>query len=78
MAYEGFSPDFPVILCGVRDGEITEDGLGSQQFANFDEAKKAFPDLDPDKNTTRFTWAAKGGEMLTRFETWKANDFYST
>lgn len=78
MAWVDFSPEFPVIVVGVIDGQITPDGKGSQTFANLEEARKVFPDLDPDHNTKRFTWAAKGGEMLTRFETWKANEFYST
>lgn len=78
MTWEGFSPDLPVIVCGVVDGEITENGSGGQRFANLEDARKVFPDLDPAQNTKRFTWAAKGGDNLVRFETWKANEIYSS
>ncbi len=76
MALLGFSPEAPVIVCGVRDGHLTEDGQCSQEFPNFEEAKKVFPDFDPAKNTKRFTWAMGNGES-SRFETWKANDLYA-
>lgn len=71
-----FSPENPVLVCGIMDGRITEDGRGIQEFKNFAEAKKAFPDLDPVLGTERFTNAMEdriGDCQATRFETWEVN-----
>ena len=69
----------PVIVCGVDDGKITDDGLGAQEFKNFNDAKRVFPDLNIHKNSKNFTGAF--GNKLSgplRFETWKANQMYSS
>jgi hypothetical protein len=50
------------------------------EFANLDEAKQAFPDLDPDINGKRFTWAMHGrvaGVPAMRFESWDAYEIFS-
>lgn len=70
-----------VIIVGVRDGQVTEDGKGEQEFPSIDEAREIFPDLDPAKNTERFTQAmqtmVEGRVVGLRFETWKAYQLYS-
>lgn len=80
---EDFFPEkwvlnLPVIVCGVSKGHDTENGEGFEHFSNFDEAKKHYPELDIYKPSKRFTQAFGdkiSGEL--RFETWKANEFYS-
>lgn len=79
-------PEFgntPVIICGTKNGIITNDGSGYEDFNNLKEALVEYPDLHPKLNTKRFTWAMKettedGKIKKLRFETWKAYDFYST
>lgn len=69
-----------VIVVGVQDGLITEDGLGSKVFGSLEEALQEFPDLDLDNHSKRFTKAfpqARDG-ISYRFETWPANKLYST
>lgn len=69
-----FSPENPVLVCGIVGGKITEDGQGIQRFEDFAAAKEAFPDLDPMLGTERFTWAMAdriGDRPATRFETWE-------
>ncbi len=67
-----------VVVCGVREGRIVSDGQGAQHFKNLADAHHAFPDLDPDNSTKRFT-AATGdpekGEM--RFDTHQAHALYT-
>lgn len=49
-------------------------------YPNLAAARKAFPDLDPHNNTTRFTAAMPGGGdngPTLRFETWAAYEGYS-
>lgn len=74
--------DVPVIVVGVSNGEITETGLGYQEYGSITTAQIQFPDLDPNQNTPRFTWAMKemrnGKVARLRFETWNAYDLYST
>jgi hypothetical protein len=71
----------PVIVVGVDVGIFTLNGKGSEEFTNLHAALKKYPDLDPNKNTERFTWAMKevSGKRINklRFETWAANDLYS-
>jgi PIN domain len=69
----------PVIVCGVKNGKITENGLGSMEFPNIQKAKETFPSLDIYKHSKDFTWAM--GDKITgklRFETWKAYEVYSS
>jgi hypothetical protein len=82
MAWSGWRPEMPVIVAGVENGKITHDGKGYQEFGSLADAQSVFPDLDPQKNSERFTWAMAGGTSegrdRIRFETWKANELYST
>jgi hypothetical protein len=59
------------VIVSLRDG---------YDFANLEEAKKVFPDLDPDTNGKRFTWAMQGrvdGALAMRFESWEAYERFS-
>ena len=49
--------DMPVVLYGVSDYKITEDGSGTQEFASFRQAKKIFPGLSVEKSSENFTEA---------------------
>jgi len=73
--------NIPVIVCGIENGVITEDGSGYENYKNLREAMIDFPDLHPNIQSKRFTWASKEGKgnniIKLRFETWKANDIYS-
>jgi hypothetical protein len=54
---------------------------GAKQFQSLAQAKKEFPTLDPFVNGKDFTWAMKdkvNGQDAMRFESWAANDMYST
>ena len=72
----------PVIICGVSELGITENGIGSKDYPSLKEALSEFPDLHPELNSRRFTWAMKeliDGEIVRlRFETWPANQLYSS
>jgi hypothetical protein len=70
--------NLPVLVCGVSQGKITENGSGCENFPNIKMAKEVYPELDPDKSSAQFT-AAIGNRINEelRFETWKANEFYS-
>jgi len=60
-----------VVVLSVHEG---------YEFANLDEAKKSYPDLDPNKNGENFTWAMHdkvNGKPAMRFESWKANESFS-
>jgi hypothetical protein len=74
-------PPPPVIVVGVSEGQVTEDGKGEQTFPSIEQAREVFPDLDPAKNTERFTQAmqttVEGRVVGLRFETWKAYQLYS-
>ena len=53
---------------------------GIFHFGNLAEAKQTFPELDPHKQGSRFTWAMRGeihGSPAMRFETWEAESHYS-
>jgi len=54
---------------------------GSQWFSNFKDAKTAYPALDIDKSTDKFTWAMRGdsgnNRMALRFESFKMYDILS-
>ncbi len=71
--------NLPVTVVGVDKGKITDDGWGSQNFETFHDAKTVFTDLDVIISGKRFT-APMGNKMTgeLRFETWKANELYST
>lgn len=76
---EEWTKSLKVYLCGVKDGEITEDGLGVMEFDNFSLAKEVFPELDIYSPSKKFTNAL--GNKITdilRFETWKVNDLFSS
>jgi len=50
------------------------------EFPNLDEAKKVYPDLDPDVNGQNFTWAMHDkvdGQPAMRFESWAAEAIFS-
>lgn len=50
------------------------------EFNNLEEARKIYPDLDPNVNGKRFTWAMHDvvdGKPAMRFETWEANEIFS-
>lgn len=67
-----------VVVCGVHENEITEDGSGVQRFPTLDAARAVFPDLDPAHHSENFTAAMAShhpGEM--RFETHQASRFYT-
>jgi hypothetical protein len=78
----GFYDDVPIIVCGVISGMVTENGSGVEHFQDLRSALITYPDIHPRICTKRFTWAMKEtgkGRLVTlRFETWPANDFYST
>jgi hypothetical protein len=79
MAERIWNSNTKVIVCGVSHGEVTKDGMGTQRFINLKEALKVFPDLDPNKNTVRFTWAMGNPQTeAMRFETFEAHKFYSS
>ena len=73
------TPEMPVLIVGVRDGEIIaqsqwERGYApKQEFANLAEAQKAFPDLNLDcTDNPRFAGAVvqyRKGEAWARFDT---------
>jgi len=59
-------------VCGIKKENnnyiVTPTGHGHVEFNNFEEAKKAIPDLDPDINGKRFTNVMFDGDKM-RFET---------
>ena len=78
--WKGWTENMPVQVVGLHGGMITKDGKGHQEFPNLAAARQAFPDLDPQRNTQRFTWAMRGeinGQPAIRFETWPAEKMYS-
>jgi hypothetical protein len=51
---EQYDPQtLPVQVCGVRNGQITEDGYGVERFANIREARAIYPDLPTSDQTSR-------------------------
>jgi len=93
MAWRDWKPEMPVQVVGITlefedgsdpdDAKLTIDphGNGYEEFDSLFTAKKFLPDLDPERNGPRFTWAMKGqtkdGEPAIRFETWAAERMYS-
>lgn len=67
-----FEKDCPVsVVISLKEG---------YDFANLEEAKKVYPDLDPDINGKRFTWAMHdkiNGRPAMRFESWEAYEIFS-
>ena len=50
------------------------------EFESLEAAQKVYPDLDPDVNGARFTWAMHDkvdGKPAMRFESWKAYESFS-
>lgn len=77
MAKKLWNPYTNVIVCGVENAQLTSSGMGSQRFENLFEAQRVFPDLDPNVNSKRFTWAMGDPEKdVMRFETWAAEKLY--
>lgn len=75
---EEWSRNLPVIINGVKDNIITEDGSGIMEFINFKEAQEIFPQLEIKHDNPFFTRALgnKINEDL-RFETWEAVGYKS-
>jgi hypothetical protein len=70
--WKGWTEDMPVRVVGVVNNRITPNGSGYQDFSNLDEARKVFPDINPDVNGQRFCWAMQdsvNGKPTIRFET---------
>jgi len=67
-----FEKNCPVrVVVGLHEG---------YEFANLEEAKKVFPELDPDNNGKNFTWAMHdkvNGLPAMRFETWEMEERFS-
>jgi hypothetical protein len=82
---EQYDPQtLPVQVCGVRDGEITEDGRGVECFSNIRDARVLYPDLQtPDqtaKTATRFNGPMRGilqDSPAMRYESVEAYRMYS-
>lgn len=50
------------------------------EFDSLEDAQQMYPDLDPDRNGKRFTWAMHdkvNGKPAMRFESWAAEDIFS-
>ncbi len=56
-----------IMLVGVVDNIITKNGVGSQIFRNFDEAKKVFPELNAENWSDNFTWS-QGYQKLRYYQ----------
>lgn len=66
--WRGWNENTPVMVVGMNKGK-------AEFFKNLAEAKKKYPDLDPNHNGKRFTNAMRekhGGKDHLRFETWEA------
>ena len=67
-----FQPNCPVtVVIGLHEG---------YDFVNLEAAKKVYPDLDPNVNGQRFTWAMHdkvNGQPAMRFESWEAEAIFS-
>lgn len=72
----------PTVVVGVDGLTITDNGLGFKEYPSFKQALIDFPDLHPKLNTKLFTCGMKEIKddklVKLRFETWKANELYST
>jgi hypothetical protein len=76
---EEWAKTLPVVVCGVADGKITDNGHGVERFDNISLAKEIYPNLDIDKSNSFFTAALSNrvNDEL-RFETWKASELYGS
>ena len=57
--------------------EVHTKDKGMETFPSLEEAKKKYPDLDPEHGAGNFTWAMKGNEGRMRFEDTYSNDRFS-
>jgi hypothetical protein len=57
--------------------EKPEAGFVAYRFETLEEARALFPSLDPDRQTAEFT-KGMGEKGNLRFESWAANNFFST
>jgi hypothetical protein len=57
--------------------EVVTKDKGVQTFDSLEDAKKVYPELDPEKNTKQFTWAQRGAENRMRFEDWATEELMS-
>ncbi len=77
IAEAKWKPDTRVVVVGVANGTLTQDGTGFQNFENLEAARELFPDLDTHKDTSRFTRAIGNPDRdAMRFETWAAYAHY--
>lgn len=81
MRSDKLDANLRVVICGVRDGRVTEDGTGEQVFENFAAARAVFPQLRLDGPSEGFhtlrdesLWRP---ERRLRFETYKAFHLFS-
>lgn len=67
-----FAPNCPVqVVISLKEGYV---------FDSLAEAKKVYPDLDPNVNGKNFTWAMHDvvdGKPAMRFESWSAYEIFS-
>jgi hypothetical protein len=67
-----FQPNCPVtVVLSLREG---------YNFESLEAAQKVYPDLDPNVNGKRFTWAMHDvvdGKPAMRFESWEAEAIFS-
>lgn len=74
-----WNPNTSVLVAGVHEGQITENGSGVMHFKDLHEARQVFPEIDLVKSSKNFTGALGNSKTdAMRFETHKANDVYST
>jgi hypothetical protein len=74
-------PSDKILLVGVENNQITENGMGSQIFESFEEVIRLFPEIEPEKASENFTWSLGyqdvEGEKMIRFETNQAKKHLS-
>jgi hypothetical protein len=67
-----FQPNCPVV--------VVLSCKEAYEFSNLEEAKKHYPDLDPNVNGKNFTWAMHdkvNNQPAMRFESWEADAIFS-
>ena len=68
-----------VVICGIHEDVITEDGTGVQRFATLQAAHLLFPELDIQQAAAQFTAAMPSRyDDEIRFETHQAAKLYSS
>lgn len=82
MPVKFWNEQTPVVVVGAQNGEISPTGSGAEQFGSLSQAQEVYPDLDPETNGERFTWAMRDETLdrtteAMRFESWKAYEQYS-